>query len=94
MKYSTMKFEEADELRRVIDNDDIYDNVVSYTDYDHKEINPDVIFDLLQNLNDDEMKDEYSFTADELVEALENALGKEVYDDLMNGKLDFISVIY
>ena len=40
------------------------------------------------------MKDEYSFTADELVEALENALGKEVYDDLMNGKLDFISVIY
>ena len=89
-----MKFEEADELRRVIDNDDIYDNVVSYTDYDHKEINPDVIFDLLQNLNDDEMKDEYSFTADELVEALENALGKEVYDDLMNGKLDFISVIY
>ena len=94
MAYNTMKFEEADELRRVIDNDDIYDNVVSYTDYDHREINHDVIFDLLQNLNDYEMKDEYSFTADELVEALENALGKEVYDDLMNGKLDFISVIY
>ena len=94
MAYNTMKFEEADELRRVIDNDDIYDNVVSYTDYDHREINHDIIFDLLQNLNDDEMKDEYSFTADELVEALENALGKEVYDDLMNGKLDFISVIY
>ena len=94
MKYETTKFEEADELRRVIDNDDIYNNIVAYTDYDHREINRDIIFDLLQNLNDDEMKDENSFTADELVEALENALGKEVYDDLMNGKLDFISVIY
>lgn len=94
MAYNTVKFEEADELRRVIDNNDIYDEVVAYTDYDHKEIRKDVIEDLFSNLEDEELKDEYSFTKEQVIEALENALGKEVYDDLMSGKLTFISVIY
>ena len=88
MSYQTTTFIEADELRRLIDNADIYKAVILRTDYDHCEIHADTISDVLQNI------EEYTFTAEQLADTLKNALGEEVYSDLMGGKLDFISVIY
>lgn len=94
MKINKMIFIEADELRRVIDNDDIYREVVHTTDYGTNEILSDNISKLRSNLQDDEIKSDYSFTLEQLNDALDNALGKDVLDKLENGELDFVQVIY
>lgn len=94
MKINKMIFIEADELRRVIDNDDIYEEIVYTTDYGTNEILSDNISKLRSNLQDEEIKSEYSFTLEQLNDALENALGKDVLDKLENGELDFVQVVY
>lgn len=69
----------------------IYDAVVSRTDYGHSEITDDTISNILTEL--EEEPDSYSFTKEEFTDELRNVLG-EAFDMLLDGRLDFISVIY
>lgn len=69
----------------------IYDHVVRSTDYNHSEILGDVIKETLGEL--EIFPDDFSFTKEEFIDELRNILG-EAYDMLLDGRLDFISVIY
>ena len=82
-------FMEADELTKLPTA--IYDSVVQQTDYGHSEILGDTISNLLDEL--ETCPEDYSFTKEEFIEEMKNTLG-EVYDMLLDGRLDFVSVIY
>jgi hypothetical protein len=69
----------------------IYDAVVSSTDYGHSEILNDTVSNILTELEED--SDSYSFTAEEFTDEMRNILG-EAFDMLLDGRLDFVSVIY
>lgn len=82
-------FMEYDELSKLPTA--IYDAVVSSTDYGHSEILGDTISNLLDDL--EAYPEDYSFTKEEFIDEMRNILG-EVYDMLLDGRLDFVSVIY
>ena len=81
-----MEYEELSKLPTAI-----YDAVVSRTDYGHSEITDDTISNILTEL--EEEPDSYSFTKEEFTDELRNVLG-EAFDMLLDGRLDFVSVIY
>ena len=66
--------------------------VVQYTDYGTTEILGSTIQDLIADLEGED-KDEYNFTKEELLEDLNNSLGTDVVDLLLNDGLDFILVV-
>ena len=70
----------------------VFDNVVQHTDYGNYEITDDCIMNLREDLK--ENPDEYDYSLKSLDEALTEALGKDIYDKLLAGELDFIQVIY
>lgn len=69
----------------------IYDAVVNRTDYSHSEITSSDIRDILNDLTTN--PEMFSFTKEEFEDELHNILG-EAYYMLLDGRLDFISVIY
>jgi spore germination protein GerM len=70
-----------------------YDSqVVQRTDYGTTEILADTIQDLIADLESDNAE-EYNFTKEELLEDLNNSLGTDVTELLLNDGLDFILVV-
>lgn len=65
--------------------------VISRTDYGTTEILADTIDNLLAELEAE--PEEYDFTKEELLEDLNNSLGTDVVELLLNGGLDFILVV-
>ena len=68
------------------------EQIVQRTDYGTTEILADTIQDLIANLEGSD-KDEYNFTKEELLEDLNNSLGTDVVELLLNDGIDFILVI-
>ena len=66
--------------------------VVQRTDYGTTEILADTIQSLIADLEGED-KDEYNFTKEELLEDLNNSLGTDVVELLLNDGLDFILVV-
>ena len=66
--------------------------VVQRTDYGTTEILADTIQDLIADLEGDNAE-EYNFTKEELLEDLNNSLGTDVVELLLNDGLDFILVV-
>ena len=66
--------------------------VVQRTDYGTTEILGSTIQDLIADLEGDNA-DEYNFTKEELLEDLNNSLGTDVTELLLNDGLDFILVV-
>ena len=66
--------------------------VVQQTDYGTTEIVADTIQSLIADLEGED-KDEYDFTKEELLEDLNNSLGTDVTELLLNDGLDFILVV-
>ena len=90
---SKMVFIEAEDIVRAFKEFGIvFGDVVQYTDYGNYEITDDCITNLRQDLK--ETPDEYDYSLKSLDEALAEALGKDIYDKLLAGELDFIQVIY
>ena len=69
-----------------------FDNVVQCTDYGNYEITNDCITNLRHELK--EYPDDFDYSLKSLDEALTEALGKDIYDKLLAGELDFVQVIY
>lgn len=65
--------------------------VVQRTDYGTTEIVADTIQSLLSEV--EENPDEFDFTKEELLEDLNNSLGTDVVELLLNDGLDFILVV-
>ena len=65
--------------------------IVQRTDYGTTEIVADIVQSLIADL--DENPDEYNFTKEELLEDLNNSLGTDVVELLLNDGLDFILVV-
>lgn len=65
--------------------------VVQRTDYGTTEIVADTIQSLLSEV--EEEPDEFDFTKEELLEDLNNSLGTDVVELLLNDGLDFILVV-
>ena len=65
--------------------------VVQRTDYGTTEIVADTIQTLLSEV--EEEPDEFDFTKEELLEDLNNSLGTDVVELLLNDGLDFILVV-
>lgn len=63
------------------------DQIVQRTDYGTTEILADTIQDIIANI------EEYDFTKEELLEDLNNSLGTDVVELLLNDGLDFILVV-
>jgi hypothetical protein len=68
------------------------DQIVQRTDYGTTEILADTIQDLIADLEGDNAE-EYNFTKEELLEDLNNSLGTDVVELLLNDGLDFILVV-
>lgn len=66
--------------------------VVQRTDYGTTEILGSTIQDLIADLEGDNAE-EYDFTKEELLEDLNNSLGTDVVELLLNDGLDFILVV-
>ena len=66
--------------------------VVQRTDYGTTEIVASTIQDLIADLEGDNAE-EYNFTKEELLEDLNNSLGTDVVELLLNDGLDFILVV-
>ena len=89
MYISKVIFMESDEVKGL---EMVYPNmVVQYTDYGTTEILADTVQSLLTDL--DENPDEYNFTKEELLQDLNNSLGTDVVELLLNDGLDFILVV-
>ena len=67
------------------------DQIVQRTDYGTTEILADTIQNLLSEI--EENSDEFDFTKEELLEDLNNSLGTDVVELLLNDGLDFILVV-
>ena len=67
------------------------DQIIQRTDYGTTEILADTIQNLLSEV--EEMPDEFDFTKEELLEDLNNSLGTDVVELLLNDGLDFILVV-
>ena len=65
--------------------------VIQQTDYGTTEIVADTIQNLLGEV--EEMPEEFDFTKEELLEDLNNSLGTDVVNLLLNDGLDFILVV-
>lgn len=65
--------------------------IVQRTDYGTTEILADTIQNLLGEV--EEMPEEFNFTKEELLEDLNNSLGTDVVELLLNDGLDFILVV-
>ena len=65
--------------------------VVQRTDYGTTEILADTIQNLLGEV--EEMPEEFDFTKEELLQDLNNSLGTDVVELLLNDGLDFILVV-
>ena len=89
MYISKVIFLEFDEIGN-LDNKYGY-QVVQRTDYGTTEIIGDTIQDLLSEV--EENSDEFNFTKEELLEDLNNSLGTDVVELLLNGGIDFILVV-
>ena len=83
-------FMESDEVRDL--ETKYHSMVVQYTDYGTTEILADTIQDLIADLEGDNAE-EYNFTKKELLEDLNNSLGTDVVELLLNDGLDFILVV-
>ena len=82
-------FMESDEIGNL---DTKYgDQIVQRTDYGTTEILADTIQNLLSEV--EENSDEFDFTKEELLEDLNNSLGTDVVELLLNDGLDFILVV-
>ena len=82
-------FMEFDEIKNL---DTKYGSqVVQRTDYGTTEILADTIQSLLSEV--EETPDEFDFTKEELLEDLNNSLGTDVVELLLNDGLDFILVV-
>ena len=66
--------------------------IVQRTDYGTTEILASTIQDLIADLEGDNAE-EYDFTKEELLEDLNNSLGTDVVELLLNDGLDFILVV-
>lgn len=90
---SKMVFVEAEDVERVFKEFGIvFEDVVQHMDYGNYEITDDCIMNLREDLN--ENPDEYDYSLKSLDEALAEALGKDIYDKLLAGELDFIQLVY
>ena len=90
---SKMIFVESEDVERAFKEYGIvFDNVVQLTDYGNYEITDDCITNLRHELK--EYPDDFDYSLESLDEALTEALGKDIYDKLLAGELDFIQVIY
>ena len=67
------------------------DQIIQRTDYNTTEIVADTIQNLLSEV--EEEPDEFDFTKEELLEDLNNSLGTDVVELLLNDGLDFILVV-
>ena len=67
------------------------DQIVQRTDYNTTEIVADTIQNLLSEV--EEEPDNFDFTKEELLEDLNNSLGTDVVELLLNDGLDFILVV-
>lgn len=86
---SKMVFVEAEDVERAFKEFGIvFDDVVQHTDYGNYEITDDCIMNLREDLK--ENPDEYDYS----LKSLDEALGKDIYDKLLAGELDFIQAIY
>ena len=63
------------------------DQIVQRTDYGTTEILADTIQDIIANIED------YDFSKEELLEDLNNSLGTDVVELLLNDGLDYILVV-
>ena len=89
MYISKVIFMEFDEIENL---DTKYGSqVVQRTDYGTTEIVADTIQTLLSEV--EENPDEFDFTKEELLEDLNNSLGTDVVELLLNDGLDFILVV-
>ena len=89
MYISKVIFMEFDEIENL---DTKYGSqVVQRTDYGTTEIVADTIQSLLSEV--EENPDEFDFTKEELLEDLNNSLGTDVVELLLNDGLDFILVV-
>ena len=89
MYISKVIFMEFDEIENL---DTKYGSqVVQRTDYGTTEILADTIQTLLSEV--EETPDEFDFTKEELLEDLNNSLGTDVVELLLNDGLDFILVV-
>lgn len=82
-------FMEFDEIENL--NTKYGSQVVQRTDYGTTEILADTIQTLLSEV--EETPDEFDFTKEELLEDLNNSLGTDVVELLLNDGLDFILVV-
>ena len=67
------------------------DQIIQSTDYGTTEILADTIQNLLSEV--EEEPDNFDFTKEELLEDLNNSLGTDVVELLLNDGLDFILVV-
>ena len=67
------------------------DQIIQRTDYDTTEIVTDTVQNLLSEV--EEEPDNFDFTKEELLEDLNNSLGTDVVELLLNDGLDFILVV-
>ena len=67
------------------------DQIIQRTDYNTTEIAADTIQNLLSEV--EEEPDNFDFTKEELLEDLNNSLGTDVVELLLNDGLDFILVV-
>lgn len=67
------------------------DQIIQRTDYNTTEIVADTVQNLLSEV--EEEPDNFDFTKEELLEDLNNSLGTDVVELLLNDGLDFILVV-
>ena len=67
------------------------DQIIQRTDYNTTEIVADTVQNLLSEI--EEEPDNFDFTKEELLEDLNNSLGTDVVELLLNDGLDFILVV-
>ena len=89
MHINKVIFMESDEVRDL--ETKYHSMVVQYTDYGTTEILADTIQNLLAEVEDNSK--EFDFTKEELLEDLNNSLGTDVVELLLNDGLDFILVV-
>lgn len=82
-------FMESDEVKEL--EIKYHSMLIQFTDYGTTEILADTVQSLIADL--DENPDEYNFTKEELLEDLNNSLGTDVVELLLNDGLDFILVV-
>ena len=82
-------FMESDEVKEL--EIKYHSMLIQFTDYGTTEILADTVQSLLTDL--DENPDEYNFTKEELLQDLNNSLGTDVVELLLNDGLDFILIV-